>query len=531
MSLQIPRETLLAIGWPEGPVFGELYAALAEFSARGIHDEAYALKLLARRFPPPSPKLTRHDEPVPLTEAIRGETEEENKNIAKVRRQMHELLRTPVIVAGAIMPDACPVSGGEAVIPVGGAIAVRNAIIPSAHSADICCSLYATVFSTDWSTGELLDALMASTRFGAGERLPEEIVPDPVTEEDVWENPFLKGLQKYAIQHIADQGDGNHFAYLGRLTITNDLVCDLRNAGHEKIAAALAGELSENIAPVSRHVLVTHHGSRGLGAKLYERGQAAAVAETKKIAHDIPDAAAWLDANSSMGQAYWEALGYVGRWTLANHKAIHRRFLENSGGRFITGFGNEHNFVWKKDNIYLHGKGATPAWLDQQGRALLGLIPMNMAEPILLTLGKNNVEYLGFSPHGAGRNRSRSAVVRDYRDRSGELDTARIEQEIRDSCSNIEVRWWHGKADLSETPIAYKSAAAVRAQIEEFALATVIAEITPLGSLMAGDAGPQSWLRRRDQLTPKQLRQMEHRADRRKVRQWIRDANTLDSEL
>ncbi len=35
------------------------------------------------------------------------------------------------------MPDACPAGAGEAVIPVGGAIAVKNAIIPAAHSADV----------------------------------------------------------------------------------------------------------------------------------------------------------------------------------------------------------------------------------------------------------------------------------------------------------------------------------------------------------------------------------------------------------
>lgn len=57
MSLYIPRETLLSKGWPKGPLFGDLYAALAEFSAPGIHDEAYALKLLARRFPPKLPEI------------------------------------------------------------------------------------------------------------------------------------------------------------------------------------------------------------------------------------------------------------------------------------------------------------------------------------------------------------------------------------------------------------------------------------------------------------------------------------------
>lgn len=184
--------------------------------------------------------------PAPLAEAIPGENEEEFKNIANVRRLMHELLRTPVIVAGAIMPDACPVGGGESVIPVGGAIAVRNAIISSAHSADICCSLYATVFASDRSTSALLDALMACTRFGAGSRSPDDTVSDPVTNEGVWEKPFLKCLQKYAIQHIADQRNGPHFAYLGRLTITSDLVRLLQRIGHKEISTALAEELSES---------------------------------------------------------------------------------------------------------------------------------------------------------------------------------------------------------------------------------------------------------------------------------------------
>jgi hypothetical protein len=61
----------------------------------------------------------------------------------------------------------------------------------------------------------------------------------------------------------------------------------------------------------------------------------------------------------------------------------------------------------------------------------------------------------------------------------------------------------------------------VRAQIETFGLADITAEITPLGSLMAGDPGPAPWKRRKDELSPKQLRQIEHRADRRKLKQHL----------
>ena len=54
-----------------------------------------------------------------------------------------------------------------------------------------------------------------------------------------------------------------------------------------------------------------------------------------------------------------------------------------------------------------------------------------------------------------------------------------------------------------------------------FGLADVVAEIEPLGCIMAGDSGPPRWMREKD-LTPKQKRQIEHRAERRKTRQNIR---------
>src|SRR5690606_38984411 len=134
-------------------------------------------------------------------------------SLKQVRRTMGELLRSPVIEAGAIMPDACPAGSQIASVAVGGVLAARNAIIPAAHGSDICCSLVAAVFpKDDQAPSELLDKLMEVTRFGAGGRHESDWVFHPVTEEPVWENPFLKGLQRHAKMHMADQGDGNHFA-------------------------------------------------------------------------------------------------------------------------------------------------------------------------------------------------------------------------------------------------------------------------------------------------------------------------------
>lgn len=510
----INGQDLIDAGWESGPMIGEMLAKVDEYEARGITDAKYIIKLLKRDFIAPPPKMQMREKAAPFSEAIRPETKEEKANVTSVRKKMDELLKAPVITRGAIMPDACPASMQKAVIPVGGAIAVENAIIPSAHSADVCCSMYATFYYARSDVENELDALTTSTRFGPGGRHFDDLVHHPVLDEDVWDNKFLSGLYDWAKIHIADQGDGNHFAYIGEMDITHKLVGKLRRAGQDDLADRFELELEVRQTPLKLRVLVTHHGSRGLGAKLYKRGQIAAVKHSNRVGNHIPPAAAWLDATSEVGQEYWTALQYVGRWTKANHQAIHARFLERIAGEAVAEFGNEHNFVWKRGDTYLHGKGATPAWKDENGNPLLGLIPLNMAEPILMVLGSDNEDYLSFAPHGAGRNISRTALKRQFPDEAARRNA------IRHYTKDIDVRWFCGKADLGETPVAYKNADQVTAQIEEFKLADVIGKIQPLGCIMAGEKKRGPWTKD-DELTPKQKRQIQHRAERRKMRQEL----------
>ena len=514
---------MIEAGWQAGPEIGQALLKAKEYEERGITDRAYLLKLLRRDVPPSLQKTGLRDEPAPFSEAIEATCTDDTMNISNVRRFMRELMHSPVVERGAIMPDACPAGQARATIPVGGAIAVRDAIIPSAHSADICCSMYATFFTGTKAVTPLLDDLMASTRFGMGGRKEEHWVPHAVLREEVWQNPFLQGLQRHAAMHMADQGDGNHFAYIGRLRITPAFLASLEQSGHGGHARALHGH-------DECQVLVTHHGSRGLGAHVYARGQKAALAHVKRVAEGIPDPAAWLDFRSDEGRDYWDALQYVSRWTRANHQSIHARFLEKSGSQPLTALGNEHNFVWKRGDLFLHGKGATPAWKDEEGRPLLGLIPLNMAAPILLVLGSDNAEHLSFAPHGAGRNHSRTAITRPFKNEEGGLDEKKLNASLAESTRGLDIRWFYGKADISESPIGYKSAAQVKEQIQRFNLAEVIAEIEPLGCIMAGDSGPPPWIRRKQELSPKQLRAIEHRADRRKERTRLKHAGDLDED-
>ncbi|MBK1834856.1 RtcB family protein [Roseibacillus ishigakijimensis] len=520
----LKKKDLIEAGWPKGPQLEEMMEKVRALQERGVCDRKYLFKLLSRDFGAPEPKVKMRERPAPFSEAIRGESKEEKENVAAVRKKMEQLMKVPVIARGAVMPDACPTSPRPAVIPVGGVIAVENAIIPSAHSADICCSLFATFYEERSSVANELDSLTTATRFGPGGRHYDDLVPHPVLDEDVWDNPFLSGLRERGVIHIADQGDGNHFAFLGEVTVDEDLIESLRKVGYGVLANELAGEPGEPLEaaatdgrrrpqPRKLRVLVTHHGSRSIGSHLYKRGQGVALKHTAKVGDHVPEAGAWLDARSSEGRHYWEALQYVSRWTKANHEAIHERFLERIGAEKVAAFGNEHNFVWQRGDLFLHGKGATPAWKDAGGRPLLGLIPLNMAEPILMVLGRDNEEFLSFAPHGAGRNISRTKLMRRY------PDAATRRQVLEHHTQGIDVRWFCGQPDLSESPVAYKDAEQVRAQIAEFGLAEIVAEIRPLGCIMAGSSG-RSWKEiKAEELTPKQKRQIQHRADRRRTKQ------------
>ncbi len=381
---------------------------------------------------------------------IHAENEHEQENIDKVKATMTEVMRTPVVKAGSIMPDACP-AGPIGTIPVGG-IAASEAIHPGMHSADICCSMSISIFK-DADPCKLLDSVHEATHFGPGERSRSgQIWPETSLLQKFEENSFLKGLKSKAIGHFATQGDGNHFAYVGTIKSTGETA------------------------------LVTHHGSRAPGAMLYKRGMAAAERFRMQYSRETLPQNAWIPADSYEGEEYWSALQIIREWTKQNHRKIHDMAAQRAGFTIVDQFWNEHNFVFRKsDGLFYHGKGATPAfkgWADDATD--LTLIPLNMAEPILIARGKNAKHGLGFAPHGAGRNYSRTQHKR--------MNSGRTDEEIfAEETKHIDARFYCKEMDISELPSAYKNASAVRKQIKDYDLAEVVDEVLPYGCIMAGD--------------------------------------------
>lgn len=439
VSQPIDGNTLIAWGFKPGRWFKDALQTASTMRAGGADDDAIFVALQALQ---PIETLMRTNG-LQFSMLIDAENALERANIAAVAQHMDALMRVPTIVAGAVMPDACPSGTAGGTIPVGGVVACDDAIHPGFHSSDICCSVAMTVFARKDDPKRILDAVQDVTHFGPGGRDGVHMPPDEIMSRFDG-NPFLRGLERFAIGHYATQGDGNHFAYVGHL----------KSTGHA--------------------ALVTHHGSRGLGAQVYKRGMAVARKHTAMHAPKIPGHNAWIKASSEHGRAYWEALQIVRLWTKANHQAIHDLTATKIGNGVADRFWNEHNFVFRKaDGLFYHGKGATPNWSgfsdDDDGRTI---VPLNMAEPVLVLKHKDNKEALGFAPHGVGRNIGRKAFLRENKPR---LPTG------------IDARFYCGKPDLSELPEAYKNAASVRSQITKFGLGEVIDEVIPYGSIMAGD--------------------------------------------
>ncbi len=400
---------------------------------------------------------------VPFYKNIRSESEEEAENIKMVIESMKSIMVTPTVRNGAVMPDACPTGNGQ--IPVGGIVVAENAIHPGWHSADICCSVMMTNFGkVDPKT--VLDSAHSITHFGGGGRSREDSfrLTDDLREK-ISEHPYLKDHLTVAISHLGTQGDGNHFLFVGVSKKTGDTM------------------------------LVTHHGSRGFGAKLYKKGMEIAERFRKELSPKTNAKNAWIPYETDEGKKYWEALQIIREWTKLNHHIIHNATAEKLIVEPIDNFWNEHNFVFKDGDLFYHAKGATPlnGKFVPDSRYGLRLIPLNMSEPVLIVSGNTTENNLGFAPHGAGRNISRGQHKKNLAHKT-------VEEIFAEETNGLDIRFFSNQIDISELPSAYKNAEQVKLQMKEFGLGEVVDEIMPYGCIMAGDQSQNiSWKRHHEE--------------------------------
>jgi tRNA-splicing ligase RtcB len=218
--------------------------------------------------------------------------------------------------------------------------------------------------------------------------------------------------------------------------------------------------------------LLTHSGSRGVGYSIANSYMRLAAQETARKAK-VPKFYEWLDLDSEAGQEYWQAMELAGDFAQANHEIIHSAFARRTRLTPATVIQNHHNFAWRKGDLIVHRKGATPA-----EAGVLGVIPGSMGTSSYIVVGRGQPQALESASHGAGRRGSRNVARNSISPR-----------DVRDFLKQRDVLVEGLSVD--ESPQAYKDIERVMNTQIAAGLVEPLARMRPVAVIMAGEAGEE----------------------------------------
>jgi tRNA-splicing ligase RtcB len=336
----------------------------------------------------------------------------------------------------ALMSDAHLGKGST----VGSVIPTWGAIMPAAVGVDIGCGMIAvrTGLVHDDLRGKALarlrEAIEKAVPLSAGQY--NETVRDGGTGQRITELEERDGADSaeaiapnWRLQ-LGSLGSGNHFI---------EVSLDERD----------------------RVWLFLHSGSRGVGNKLATRHIKVALAWCERAWIQLPDPdLAYLVEGTAEFWAYLRDLRWAQHFALLNREEMMARVaqcLADFMGRDMPAEETiqcHHNYTEQMSDDLMRQWRSRPAgrsghvWLSRKGAidasaGRPGLIPGSMGTASYVVTGKGNKLSLNSSPHGAGRQYSRSAARRTF-------TRAQLEAAMQG------IEWRHTDAFLDEIPDAYK---------------------------------------------------------------------------
>ncbi len=326
----------------------------------------------------------------------------------------------------ALMPDAHLGKGAT----VGSVIPTLGAIIPAAVGVDIGCGMNAV--RTQWqveefrAAGDLRDvrrAIEAAVPLSAGKYNATLTATAQERVDRLRDAAAKAGFDpaKYAGNwpaQLGSLGSGNHF-----IEVTAD--------------------------ETGRIWLFLHSGSRGVGNKIATHHIKVAAALMKKWWIQLPDPdLAYLVEGTDEFWCYIREMRWAQDFALENRAEMMDRVIATAGEHMSEPVVAEetiqchHNFTEQEHHfgkdVWVSRKGAIKA---DAGRP--GLIPGSMGTASYVVSGLGDRMSLNSSPHGAGREFSRSAARKRF-----------THEELRTAMKGIEYR--DTDAFIDEIPAAYK---------------------------------------------------------------------------
>ncbi|MDI6943376.1 RtcB family protein [Microbacterium barkeri] len=325
----------------------------------------------------------------------------------------------------ALMPDAHLGLGAT----VGSVIPTRGAIMPAAVGVDIGCGMIAV--RTPFTRADLVSRDLRELREQIERAIPLSAGHDnrkvvATAEPRVAELEQLaaeagfdpaKRARRWRLQ-LGSLGSGNHF-------------------------------IEVSVDETDAVWMFLHSGSRGVGNRIAQHHIAVAKRLARRDELDLPhiDLAHLVEGTDEF-DSYIRELRWAQRFALLNREEMMDR-VAHQLGRFLDAEVDElerinchHNFTESEmhfgECVWVSRKGAI---LADAGRP--GLIPGSMGTASYVVEGRGNALALNSSPHGAGREYSRSAARRTF-----------TREQLREAMAGIEYR--DTEAFIDEIPQAYK---------------------------------------------------------------------------
>lgn len=325
----------------------------------------------------------------------------------------------------ALMPDAHLGKGAT----VGSVIPTLGAIIPAAVGVDIGCGMIAV--QTQWELGDLEGLDLAKLRASIERAIPLSA------------GGYNQGITETAERRLIELADDASTAGFDPGGYAGNWCYQLGSLGSGNHFIEVTVDEADQVW------LFLHSGSRGVGNKIAQKHikVARALCEKWWIPLADPDLAYLVEGTDEFW-AYIRELRWAQKFALMNREEMMDRLI----GCFEEWIDNtvdeherincHHNYTEKEHHfgkdVWLSRKGAINA-----AEGVPGLIPGSMGTASYVVEGKGNPLALNSSPHGAGRNFSRSQARKTF-----------THDQLRERMAGIE--WRDSAAFLDEIPDAYK---------------------------------------------------------------------------
>ena len=371
-------------------------------------------------------------------------------------QQVQNLSKHPCLVGNVcLMPDAHCGYG----MPIGGVVALDNAISPNMVGVDIGCGMLAVQTSLTDITRDKVQAIV--------DKIYDRVPVGFTHHKEAQENPLFQDLARWnktevckreffsAQKQIGTLGGGNHFIEIQR-----------GSDGHIWF--------------------MIHSGSRNLGKQVaeYYNDKAVKLCTLFKQEEIAKQDLAFLPIGTREAGDYINEMKLCLDFAFENRKmiaaSIKKVFLEEfPHAEFVQEINIHHNYAAAEEHynrkVWVHRKGATLARENTTG-----IIPGSQGTSSYIVQGLGNESSLQSCSHGAGRCMSRSRAMKD-------LDLAH-EQEILNSQGIV--HRMNEQALLDEAPSAYKNIDEVMENQKD--LVKILVKLTPLGVVKASNE-PKPW--------------------------------------